>query len=190
VDGFEGLRLHELRELIEEGLDAGRDFGVEMGVCHAPVGHFETSIIKTPRADSARDCARGYGVIALGPGVSASSSSLEKHDLNLLTRLFAATLLSALVACGVVTQSESYDNGQFRVLPGASDKEDQWEGPWLFLNRDGSVMYQETIDGESYDRTGFYSHGSKTRDLTESEIEQQRQRIAEYLRRTGGRSRL
>jgi hypothetical protein len=41
------------------------DFGVEMGVCHAPVGHFESSIIKAPRADSARDCALGYGVIAL-----------------------------------------------------------------------------------------------------------------------------
>ena len=112
--------------------------------------------------------------------------------MNLLTRCVAATLLSALAACGFATweHSESYDNGQFRVLPGASDKEDRWDGPWLFLNRDGSVMYQETFDGKSYDRTGFYSHGSKTRDLSYPEVKQQRQRIAEYLRRTGSRSRL
>ena len=101
--------------------------------------------------------------------------------------LIAAWCALSLLSCGGVTweHAELYDNGNFRVLAGSEDSSGRMEGPWMFLDRDGSVLYTEMVQGVSCNRTGFYIHGQRTRPLTSEEEREQLRRIDTYIHRAG-----
>ena len=120
------------------------------------------------------------------PGSALASPARSTWASRLLLRLGLAAFIVAGACDGIIWEhSEAYDNGQFRVLPGRSSPAGGWEGPWLWFNRDGTVMYSEVFDGRAYNRTGFYQKGVKIRDLTEEEMNSELERIRRYLARTG-----
>ena len=99
----------------------------------------------------------------------------------------AAGVALAFLSCGRLTweHAELYDNGQLRVLAGSADANGKRDGPWMFLDRDGSVLYSEVVQGDMCNRTGFYIHGLRTRPLTSEEERAQLRRIDEYIDRAG-----
>ena len=120
---------------------------------------------------------------------------IAAHDLSGTARKSPWRLrqvgLSLLVAasCGPVSHqhAEFYDNGQIRVLAAATDIHGKKEGPWMFFDRDGSIVPAHQSLGKLPGGSGFYEHGVRVRDLTPAESQAELARIQNYLRATGGR---
>jgi hypothetical protein len=61
-------------------------------------------------------------------------------------------------------------NGQILVVPGGSDWHRERMGAWVYYDEYGALVHDETIDGVSYARTGFYDHGVRIRPVTDEEL--------------------